>query len=70
LNATAHWHAAWSSGRDGLLTEDQREGSRARAEGFSGLLRAVRQSRFSLRSYMGRKTSRGDIVIGRPAISL
>ena len=35
---------------------------------------AVRQSRFSLRSYMGRKTSRGDIVIGivigRPAISL
>jgi hypothetical protein len=27
-------------------------------------------ARFSVRSYMGRKTSRGDIVIGRPALSL
>jgi hypothetical protein len=40
----------------------------ARAEGVSGLLRAARQSRFSARSYMRRKTSRGDIIIGRPAL--
>ena len=44
--------------------------NRAWAEGVSGLLRAARQSRFSVRSYMGRKTSRGDIIIGRPALNL
>jgi hypothetical protein len=54
------------------LSHGRREGkgSRARAEGVSALLRAARLSGFSVGSYMGRKTSRGDIVIGRSALSL
>jgi hypothetical protein len=44
--------------------------NRARAERVSGLMRAARQARFSVRSYMGPKTSRGDIIIGRPALIL
>ena len=35
-----------------------------------GVSRAARQSRFSVRSYMRRKTSRGDIIIRRPALIL
>jgi hypothetical protein len=53
-------------GRSGTAAQGRKPGP---AEGVR-LLRATRQSRFSVRSYTGRKTSRRDIVIGRPALSL
>ena len=54
----------------GMVLKGSKGSNPARAAGVGGLLRAARQWRFSVRSYMGRKTSRGDIVIGRPALSL